>query len=269
MTVAIEAILRRERVIVVLALVAVVGLCWIYLLAGAGTGMPALEMSALPTSAALTGPMAAMQPMAWTPQYAVVLLAMWWGMMLAMMLPAAAPMILMYAAIARRQEAAKRPLEGVLAFAAGYLVLWGCFSIVAVLLQWGLERLALASPLMVVSSVVLGALLLIAAGIWQFTPLKQVCLRHCRSPPQFVMLHWRSGTGGAFRMGLRHGGLCLGCCWFLMLLLFYGGVMNIWWVLGLTSVVLIEKLAPAGARLGLFLGAGLIAWGVALLVGLS
>ena len=133
---------------------------------------------------------------------------------------------------------------------------------VATGLQWGLERLALLSPMMQATSLYLGAALLIGAGLYQLTPLKYACLRHCRSPFDFIANHWRQGTGGAFRMGLEHGLFCLGCCWVLMALLFYGGVMNLWWIAGLAIYVLLEKLAPAGPRLGRYTGALLILWGV-------
>ena len=119
---------------------------------------------------------------------------------------------------------------------------------------------------MVGTSAVLGAALLIAAGVWQLTPLKNACLRHCRSPIGFLSAQWRPGRTGAFRMGLVHGAFCLGCCWFLMGLLFYGGVMNLYWIIGLALYILIEKLLPAGARIAQLTGVFLIAWGAALLI---
>lgn len=136
-------------------------------------------------------------------------------------------MVLLFAVVNRKSRKQGRPYVPIGFFVAGYLVAWGGFSLVAVLLQWGLERLSLLSPLMHVTSLYLGAALLIGAGVYQLMPLKHACLRHCRSPIDFIARYWRQGTGGAFRMGLKHGLFCLGCCWVLMVLLFYAGVMNL------------------------------------------
>ncbi|MGH6814320.1 MAG: DUF2182 domain-containing protein [Hyphomicrobiaceae bacterium] len=265
MTIPLEPILKRERALVIGALAGIVALAWIYILAGAGTGMTAPEMSALPTAAGLSEAMAAMQPMPWTAGYAALMLVMWWLMMAAMMLPSAAPTILLYAAVMRKQQQTATYYVPATIFAAGYLTLWGAFGVLAVLLQWGLERIALLSAAMVVTSLAIGSLLLIGAGLWQFTPWKYACLNHCRSPLQFIAYRWRQGSAGAFRMGLEHGAYCLGCCWVLMLLLFYGGVMNVYWIAGLTTLVLIEKIAPGGPLIGKLIGIALIGWGTALL----
>jgi predicted metal-binding membrane protein len=187
-------------------------------------------------------------------------------MMVAMMLPSAAPMILLYAAVNRKAHERGAPFVPTGVFAVGYLATWGVFSLLAVTLQWGLERTALLSSMMASTSLVLGGLLLIAAGAWQLTPLKHACLKHCRSPLHFLSHHWRKGRGGAFRMGVEHGAFCLGCCWFLMGLLFYGGVMNLYWIVGLAAYVLLEKTVPAGHWLGSAAGVGLIAWGGVLLI---
>ncbi len=211
--------------------------------------------------------MDAMQPMAWTAGTGVLMFFMWWIMMVAMMLPSAAPMVLLFAAVNRKQRNAGSPYTPTGIFAFGYLAVWGFFSLLATAVQWGLERTELLSSMMVGTSVVLGALLLIAAGVWQLTPLKSACLKHCRSPIHFLSHHWRKGRLGAFRMGVQHGGFCLGCCWFLMALLFYGGVMNLYWIVGLALFVLLEKVLPGGHRLGGVAGVGLIAWGGLLLAG--
>ena len=240
-------VLRRDRVVVGVALAVVVVLSWAYVVAGAGMGTPASQMSGLPTAPHMSDPMAAMQPTPWTPGYALLLFVMWWLMMLATMLPSAAPMILLFAALTRSQHGPTAPYIGTGLFAAGYLAVWAGFSVLAVALQWQLSRLALLSPAMVTTSTALGATLLLAAGVWQFTPLKHVCLRHCRAPAEFLTLHWRNGRGGAVRMGILHGIYCLGCCWMLMLLLFFGGIMNIYWIAGLTTLVFLEKLAPFGS----------------------
>jgi predicted metal-binding membrane protein len=256
-----ESLLKRDRVIVVAGLTVVVGLSWGYLLLGAGMDMTALQMTAMPTG---MEPGQAASP--WTPAYGLLMLATWWVMMIAMMVPSAAPMILLFATVNRRQREAGGTFVPTGIFLCGYLLAWGGFSLVAVALQWGLERATLLSTMMASTSALFGAALLLAAGIYQLTPLKQACLRHCRSPLHFVTHGWRRGRRGALRMGLKHGAFCLGCCWFLMGLLFYGGVMNLYWIAGLAVLVLVEKTVPAGHWLGVAIGVGLILWGGTVLV---
>lgn len=152
---------------------------------------------------------------------------MWLVMMAAMMLPSAAPVILLYTTIARRSASAGSAPFAPSLFVLGYLAIWSVFSLAAVLAQFFLEWTTLLSPMMESSSAVLSGILLIGAGIYQFTPLKHSCLRLCRSPLDFLTSHWRSGNRGAFVMGVRHGIYCLGYCWGLMLLLFVGGIMNL------------------------------------------
>ncbi len=273
-----ESVLRRDRLVVVIALVAVIVLSWAYILAGAGMGMSAFEMTQMTQSVGVsdstqpsmqemsTGGTAADSLMAtgtWTVGYAVVIFLMWWVMMLGMMLPSAAPLLLLFARMMRKEKGAPYVPTGV--FALGYVVMWAAFSAIVTGAQWGLEASGLLSGIMVGTSAVLAAALLIAAGVWQLTPLKNACLRHCRSPIGFLSAHWRPGRTGAFRMGLVHGAFCLGCCWFLMALLFYGGVMNLYWIIGLALYILIEKLLPAGVRIGQLTGVALIAWGAVLL----
>jgi len=190
---------------------------------------------------------------------------MWWVMMAAMMLPSAAPILLLFARINRKEKSAGRPFIPTGIFAAGYLVAWGAFSALATGLQWALERLGLLSPMMATTSHWLGGAILLAAGVWQLTPIKGICLRHCRSPMGFLVQSWQPGRGGAFRMGLEHGSFCLGCCWFLMGLLFFGGIMNLFWIVGLAAFVLLEKIVPMGSWIGRIVGVGVAAWGVLLL----
>ncbi len=147
-------------------------------------------------------------------------------------------------------------------FAAGYLAVWGVFSLAATAAQWGLERTGLLRPEMNAANVPFAASLLVTAGLYQVTPLKKACLRHCRGPIQFITAYWRPGRGGAFQMGVRHGAFCVGCCWFLMGLLFFGGVMNLYWIAGLAGLVLLEKVTPPGNGLPYLIGAGLVVWGV-------
>jgi predicted metal-binding membrane protein len=132
-------------------------------------------------------------------------------------------------------------------------------------LQWALDRAVLLSPQMATTSVTVAGFVLVAAGIYQWTPLKQACLRQCRSPLEFLLVHWREGAQGTLAMGVRHGLVCLGCCWVLMLLLFVGGVMNLLWIALLTMIVLIEKTMPGGAWVGRAMGVVFVVWGVAVL----
>ncbi len=264
---AIEAMVRRDRLIVIGGPTAVVVIAWIYILTGAGMGMSALETTSPPAVAAASGEsggataMSALRPMAWTAGTAALMFFMWWIMMIAMMLPSAAPMILLFATVNRKGAERGNPYVPTGVFAAGYLAMWGAFSVAATGLQWGLEKTGLLSSMLASTSLVLGGVLLTAAGTWQLTPLKQACLKHCRSPLHFITHRWRKGHVGALRMGLEHGAFCLGCCWFLMGLLFYGGVMNLYWIAGLALFVLLEKTIPAGHWLGRVTGGGLIAWG--------
>ena len=235
-----ERVLKRDRDIVIGGLVLVSLAPWLYILTGAG--MDAGGMTSMSDDTLMT------MKLAWTPTHFALMLAMWWVMMVAMMLPSAAPIVLLFAAVNRKGRQRDRPYVPTGYFATGYLLAWGGFSLVAVFLQWGLERLVLLSAMMQTTSLYLGATLLIGAGIYQLTPLKHACLRRCRSPFGFIAQHWRQGSGGAMRMGFEHGLFCLGCCWVLMVLLFYGGVMNLWWIIGLALYVMIEKLAPATPR---------------------
>jgi predicted metal-binding membrane protein len=175
-------------------------------------------------------------------------------------------MILMFAAINRRRAEAGGPVVRTGVFALGYLVMWTAYSGVAALAQWMLHGLALMSPMMVSTSPYLGGGLLVAAGAFQWTPLKQACLVGCRSPVGFIMTEWRAGGRGAFIMGLRHGLYCVGCCGVLMALLLVAGVMNLLWVAILAVFVLVEKVVPGGERLGRVTGAVLVAAGLAMML---
>ena len=183
-------------------------------------------------------------------------------MMVAMMVPGTAPMILLFAAIRRKQRESDHPLASVSAIVAGYVAVWSVFSLAATLLQWGLEQAALLSPMMVGTGPILGGALLVVAGLYQWSPLKQACLRHCRSPIHFIVHRRRAGSGGAFVMSLEHGAFCVGCCWFLMGLLFVGGVMNLLWVAAIAVFVLLEKVLPFGARAGRVTGGLLVLAGL-------
>ncbi len=245
-----EAIARRDRLVVTGGLVAVTLLAWLYLLTGAGMNM---DMDGMDPDMVM--------PMTWTPAYAAIMFMMWWIMMIAMMLPSAAPMILLFALVNRRSRQREAPYVPTGIFALGYLAAWGGFSLAATLVHYWLEQSAFLSMRMASVSDWLGAALLVAAGIYQLTPLKDACLRHCRSPLAFITEHWRPGAIGAFRMGLYHGAYCVGCCWVVMGLLFYGGVMSMWWILGLAVLVLLEKALPVGHGVASLSGIGFLAWG--------
>ena len=193
--------------------------------------------------------------------YPVLLFVMWWTMMMAMMLPSAAPAILTYSTLSRKfveKGATAAPLA---VFAAGYAAIWTGFAAAAVALQLLLSQTIALSMMMAVTSAVIGGGLLVAAGLYQMSPLKSACLRKCQTPLMFFARNWRKGYHGALRMGLSHGLYCLGCCWVLMGLLFYGGVMELRWIVGLALYVAAEKLIPAGNRLSRSTGILLIGWG--------
>ena len=233
----------------------VVAIAWAYLLVGPA-GMPDMSPADMPIMA--------LKPWSWLDF--ILMFLMWAVMMVAMMLPSAAPAVLLYAAISKKIAAQDYPGRATVFFAAGYIAAWSGFSLGATGLQWGLERLALLSPMMVSTSAVFGGVLLVAAGIYQWTPAKDACLIHCRAPLQFLSGHWRSGMAGALRMGLSHGLYCIGCCWAIMGLLFFGGVMNLLWVAAIAVFVLIEKVAPFGRATGRITGVALTSGGIYVLV---
>ena len=263
---ALRQVLGRDRAIMAAAMALATAAAGGFVLAGAGTGMSVVGMSAAtgPLGALLAGVPDMIRPEVWTPLYALVIFVMWWLMMVAMMVPSAAPTVLLYGALYPQ-----RGLAGMLAFLLGYLAIWGGFSLVATAAQGGLAAVGMISPMYMVLAVPwLGATLLIAAGLYQLTPQKAACLDHCRGPVAALTRHRRTGRWAAFRMGVWHGGYCLGCCWGLMALLFVGGVMNLWWIIAVMALVAIEKLAPQGrwvsqALAVVLLGLGLV-WMAAL-----
>ena len=206
---------------------------------------------------AMTGPSAWMMTSVWDGTHLLLLWTMWAAMMAAMMLPSAWPMLVMYATLSRRESASRRRSSHLYLFSGGYVVVWALFSAAATIVQRMLAELLLLSPMMELTSPGAGATLLILAGVYQLTPFKRVCLRSCRSPISFLLGHWRAGSLGAFRMGIDHGVYCVGCCWALMLLLFVGGVMNLYVIAALTTLVAIEKILPAGEQ-GSRLSGGLL-----------
>jgi predicted metal-binding membrane protein len=194
-------------------------------------------------------------------------LAMWIVMMAAMMVPTAAPMTVLFARFVRGRSPTARAVLPAGMMLLGYVIAWSLFGAVATVLQIGLERAALMSPVsMKLERPAIAGVVLIVAGAFQWTPLKRACLQRCRSPIGFFMTEWREGAGGALLMGLHHGLFCMGCCWAMMLLLFALGAMNLAWIGALTALVLLEKLAPRGPALARAAGVVMVAGGVWIVV---
>ena len=246
---------RAERYLVIAGLTGVIAGAWAYL-------VPA----SLDMYGDMDGPAAWMMEATWDGRYLVLLLGMWAAMMVAMMLPSALPTLLMFHRVAQNDPGVDSPARRTGAFAGGYVLAWTAFSAAVTLLQWALAEAALLSPMMVSASPWLGGVLLLVAGVFQWTPLKRACLDHCRSPLAFIVQHCRPGLPGALRLGSQHGLYCVGCCWALMLLLFVGGVMSLLWIAAITVFVLVEKLAPQGVRGGRLSGAALVLGGAWVLV---
>lgn len=233
----------RQRMLIGAALVALTLLAWGYLVLPRGdAGMGAA--------------------MAGGPQLLALSLAMWSVMMVAMMLPGAGPMILTYARIHQQRKASGGAVVPTWVFMAGYLLVWVGFGVVAAAAQWGLHQNALLSSAMGRVGPLFAGGLLITAGVFQFSHLKQACLSKCRSPLGFLMTEWREGTAGALIMGIRHGAFCTGCCWALMLLMFVGGAMSLAWMAALALYFLAEKLLPWGDRITRLTGFALICAGI-------
>lgn len=248
----IESVLRYNRApaVVLLIVLPLVSWLWIVIMARDMYGP-------------MTGASAWMMTAVWDTRHLALLWAMWAVMMVGMMLPSASPMLLLYGSIARRSAPTQtRTSQQIYAFAAGYVVVWALFSLGATALQRLLASLLFVSPMMEVTSPAVGAMLLLVAGMYQLTPLKQKCLHTCQSPLGFLMSRWRAGVAGAFRMGLAHGAFCAGCCWALMLLLFAGGVMNLVVIATLTAFVAFEKLTRLGMQGARISGVLLIAVGL-------
>jgi predicted metal-binding membrane protein len=258
-----EAVLRRDRLIVASALGVIAALAWAYTLwLAADMDMGGMDMSGfrmVPAGVGMMAPAAA----PWSAVEFAFVFAMWAVMMVGMMAPSAAPMILMYARVGRQGKIAGKPLAATGWFAAGYFLAWTGFSLAATLVQWELEREALLDDQMASGNIMLGAVVLIAAGIYQWTPLKDACLAQCQSPFRFLMSHggFRSTVSGCLHLGLLHGTYCVVCCWGLMALLFVVGIMNVLWIALLSLLALLEKLTPWGRWVARIAGAACIAAG--------
>ena len=250
--------LKRDRLIALAGLMAITALAWTYMIHLAS------DMTGMDTSSMGEMSMPAMQ--VWQSGGTLLTFLMWTVMMAAMMIPSATPMILTFVAAKRQRQPNQTSIPATIAFLLGYLVSWVLFSAFVTLAQWGLRSAALLSPEMISASPFFSGMLLIVAGIYQFTPLKNICLSSCRTPLGFLMNEWREGTDGALMMGVRHGLYCVGCCWLLMALLFVAGVMNLLWSALIAGIVLIEKIIPGGERVSRAIGLLGVGWGVWLLV---
>ncbi len=244
------SLLRRERVLVFSCLAAVIIVSWVYMLRMAWE-MP--EVGAGTTPACL---------MNWGPHDIAHMFMMWGIMMTAMMFPSATPMILMFTTVNERQRENQSPLIPTGLFVLGYFLVWTSYSILAAAAQWGLHVATLLSHNLAITNPVLGGILLMGAGVFQWTPFRDACMSKCRSPLGFLMAEWREGRLGALIMGLKHGLNCVGCCWLLMLLSFVLGIMNMAWMAVLTVFMLIEKAYPGSQWVSRASGLILIAWGL-------
>ena len=267
-----EGLLRRDKLVTCAAILLLIILASSYTIFGVGMSMSAIEMTpglgqstiAMPTMENMKKMM--MAPASWSISYGLLVFLMWWLMMVAMMLPSAAPMILLYTALIRRAQKTKNIITEVTLFISGYLLAWAAFSLFAAALQSQLEVRGWMSPMMMeTTNIYLAAGILIAAGIYQLTPLKTVCLENCRQPASFLAGYKNTWVNSPLRIGLVHGFYCVGCCWFLMGLLFFGGVMNLYWIVGLIIFVAIEKLHEKGVIFGKVLGGGAVFLGIAFL----
>ena len=270
---ALESILRRDR-LVVASLAGICLLSWLFLIhlwrqmetmegmAARMMMMPVTDAMSALLGSALSPAAAALADA--TVNFALVAL-MWAVMMVGMMTPSAAPTILLFSALERKRAATDRTGSRTVSFVAGYFSVWSAFSVAAAATQTALAHAGFMSMQMATTSAALGGAVFIAAGLFEFTPLKDRCLIHCRSPIEWIPRHMRPGRMGAFRMGGEHGAYCVGCCWALMLLLFVGGVMNLVWVALLATIALVEKVLPGGIRFARFAGLVLVICGVAVL----
>ena len=264
--------LRRDRVVVVVSLTLLAALAWSYLLwLSVDMGMGGMDMTGfrmIPAGMGLMMP--AHTP--WRAMEFAFVFAMWTVMMVGMMTPSATPMILMYARVGRHAEPQSTPLAPTVWFVAGYFLVWVAFAVFATLVQCALERTALLNSATAGTSNVLGGLVFVAAGSYQWTRLKDVCLTQCQMPFAFLIRHggFRRDVSGSLLLGLRHGAYCVGCCWALMALLFVGGVMNLFWIVLLSLLVFLEKVTFLGRQIAPLAGIVLIAAGAWLLsVGMS
>ena len=254
-----EQLIRRDRLLMAFGLTVTAVLAWIYLLRATAA------MNTMAADAQMHAAMGMADMRMWGASDWLGLFVMWAVMMVAMMLPSAAPMILLVLGVYRRRGDHQARMSAVM-FVGGYVLTWTVFSAAAAALQVGFHRTALVAADMRFRSAALSGAVLILAGVYQWLPIKNVCLSHCQSPLRFLSEHWREGVRGGLMMGVDHGLFCVGCCWLVMALLFVVGVMNLLWVAALATFVLLEKLAIRGVLIARAAGVAAAAWGVYLLV---
>jgi predicted metal-binding membrane protein len=197
---------------------------------------------------------------------APLFLMIWVVMMVAMMFPTAAPMILTFHKLQASKRARGEAFVSTWVFVAAYLLVWGLAGVVAFAGASAAEAVAARAALSPATAARIGGAFLVVAGAYQLTPFKDLCLAKCRTPIGFIMTSWRDGTAGALRMGLLHGGYCLGCCWLLFVVLFPLGIMNISAMAVITLVVFAEKTLPWGRLIARGTAAVLVAYGAAVIV---
>lgn len=252
-----EYILKKDRLVIVAGLLFISVLSWLYIVY-LYRQMLVMDMSAAFFAMPMT--------QHWAATDFVLLFLMWLVMMIAMMTPSVSPLILLFAVINRQKKQQQNPFVHTGYLLAGYFLVWGGFSLVATLLQWLLQQVSLLNPEMKITGAIPGSIILIAAGIFQFTPLKRTCLRNCRTPIDFIHHNWKEGKRGALQMGMENGMYCLGCCWVLMVLLFFSGIMNLLWIALIAVFVLIEKTFPQPKWISSVAGVVLIVYGLIVLM---
>ena len=250
-----ERTIARDRLWTTAGLVTMTLLAWAWLV------REAARMNGMAAEAHMHIAMGMADMRVWDAAAWLGLFMMWSIMMVAMMLPSAAPLIVLVLGTYRRRNTAQARLSAY-AFLGGYLCAWTAFSAVAALAQVVMHRGAVMSPDMRVASSVIASVVLIAAGVYQWLPIKNMCLSHCRSPLGFMMSDWREGIAGAFAMGLRYAAWCVVCCWLVMAVLFVAGAMSIAWAIAISLYVLLERLLPLGRRFDRAMGAALVALGL-------
>jgi predicted metal-binding membrane protein len=259
---ALENVLKRDRAVVVTAVLTLTVLAWAYVLLTAASMSAAISASFMP-GMNMPGMNMARTGSVWSVGGFAFTVAMWAVMMIGMMTPSVAPMILLYARVGRQARADGRLFASTGWFAGGYLLAWSGFAVAASLAQLALADMTLITPMLAAANDLFAGLVLAAAGIYQWTPLKDSCLSQCQAPLSFLQRHggFQRDPKGSLKLGLKHGLTCIGCCWALMMLLFVGGVMNVLWIAALSILVLLEKLVPFGRLMPRFVGLVLMAVG--------
>ena len=271
-----STVLEKDNLIVYLSIFLIVIITGLYTIFGIGMPMSAIEMTKMSGIFSMSSSMEMNMNMGsnnmdmknrWSISMAISMFLMWWLMMIAMMTPSAAPTLLLFHNLKKIGSEGKKALSYTYLFLFGYLIIWAIFSLIACIIHKFFDNSSITdAAMMQLNSVQFSGILLITAGVYQFTPLKNACLEKCRTPIDFLSSNNRKGAKGSFIMGAHHGLFCLGCCWALMALLFVGGVMNLFWITGLALYVLIEKIIIKAGWLDKIMGLILIFFGTSLLI---